>query len=168
MAYVSLCPLYSPYFIFIFVSFSVCFNDRLGISTGDLLEVIAECAMPKLSSMPLRDLANLTWAYAAQRLLDEELMLGIARQVRCCRLSCYIISSVCFSRRDLVHCCISISSIIISQWLLLRGWGSAEGRIQRPEPPPLPRCCRDFSPQIHTAGNFPALSSALFIYFCHA
>ena len=54
---------------------------RLDISTGELLEVIATCAIPQLASMPLRDLANIAWAFAVQRHLHHELLAGIAREV---------------------------------------------------------------------------------------
>ena len=53
----------------------------MDISTGELLEVIAACATPQLASMPLRDLANLAWAFAVQGRLDQETMAGIAREV---------------------------------------------------------------------------------------
>lgn len=57
---------------------------RLDISIGELLDVIAAYAVPALPSMSFRDLANLAWSFAAQRRLDEELMLGIALEVSTC------------------------------------------------------------------------------------
>lgn len=56
-------------------------SRRLDISTGELLEVIAACATPQLASMPLRDLANLSWAFAVQRRLHPEMMAGVGREV---------------------------------------------------------------------------------------
>lgn len=56
-------------------------SRRLDISTGELLEVIAACATPQLAAMPLRDLANLSWAFAVQRRLHPEMMAGVGREV---------------------------------------------------------------------------------------
>lgn len=43
--------------------------------------MIAACATPQLASTPLRDLANLSWAFAVQRHLDTEMMAGVGREV---------------------------------------------------------------------------------------
>ena len=44
--------------------------------------MIAACATPQLKSTPLRDLANLAWAFAVQRQLDTQMMKGVGREVR--------------------------------------------------------------------------------------
>eukprot|EP00752_Nemacystus_decipiens_P015925 g14232.t1 len=56
-------------------------HARLDISTGELLEVIAACATPQLKSTPLRDLANLAWAFAVQGQLHTQMMKGVGREV---------------------------------------------------------------------------------------
>ncbi|CAM9759422.1 unnamed protein product [Ectocarpus sp. 12 AP-2014] len=62
-------------------------HARLDISTGELLEVIAACATPQLAAMPLRDLANLSWAFAVQRRLHPEMMAGVGREIVSSRAS---------------------------------------------------------------------------------
>ncbi|CAM9183165.1 unnamed protein product [Ectocarpus sp. 8 AP-2014] len=62
-------------------------HARLDISTGELLEVIAACATPQLAAMPLRDLANLSWAFAVQRRLHPEMMAGVGREIFSSRAS---------------------------------------------------------------------------------
>lgn len=59
----------------------MCLFGRLDVSTGELLEVLAACVVPQLTSMPLRDLANIAWAFAMQRLPHRQLLEGIAREV---------------------------------------------------------------------------------------
>lgn len=59
----------------------LCLFGRLDVSTGELLEVLAACAIPQLASMPPRDLANVAWAFAIQRHPHRQLLTGIAREV---------------------------------------------------------------------------------------
>lgn len=59
-----------------------CLFGRLDVSTGELLDVLAACVVPQLASMPLRDLANLAWAFAMQRHPHRQLLEGIAREVK--------------------------------------------------------------------------------------
>ncbi|CAM9844726.1 unnamed protein product, partial [Hapterophycus canaliculatus] len=56
-------------------------HARLDISTGGLLDVVADCVTPQLSSTPLRDLASLSWAFAVQRRLNADMMAGISREI---------------------------------------------------------------------------------------
>lgn len=74
--YACLCVCF--FFCRVFFSF---FKYRLDICTTELLEVIAACATPQLASTPLRDLANLTWAFAVQRQIDPDMMAGVGREV---------------------------------------------------------------------------------------